>query len=360
MQKVDLPPAVPELPVQEPDLKRISDAPADKVQMTWIGHATLLIQSGGKNFLTDPVFSERCSAVQFVGPRRYTRVPVSIEQLPQIDGVLISHNHYDHLDLNSILALVAQGKVENWYVPLGVKSWMVARGCEADTVHEMDWWDRHPIFPADSMEVVCLPSQHFSGRFLHDWDNTLWAGWAVVSPKGRFYFAGDTGYRTVPANKTEDEIDDMKLPVCPAFKEIGEKYGPFDAAAIPIGAYSPRWFMSPIHCNPAEAVMIHTDIKSKQSVAMHWGTFKLTDEAIHAPPVELAAALTKQGRKADEFIVLHHGETRAFPTASSASAAAASATGPTAVATGASAEATAAPSSPASAAVPATDARQSS
>jgi len=169
-----------------------------------------------------------------------------------------------------------------------------------------------------SLQVVCTPCQHFSGRTPNDTNHTLWASWCILSQSKRFWFGGDTGYRSCPRpdegrpGYSLEWEEKLKLPVCPVFKEIGEKYGPFDLAAIPIGAYSPRWLMSPVHLNPEDSVCVHRDIRSKQSVGMHWGTFCLTDEPVHEPPVRLAEALKKANIPAEEFVVMTHGEVREF------------------------------------------------
>jgi len=170
---------------------------------------------------------------------------------------------------------------------------------------------------ASAMRVICTPCQHFSGRYVLDQNETLWASWVIKGLGSSFYFAGDTGYRSIPQSlgmhPSPEEERKLDLPVCPAFKEIGDRYGPFDLAAIPIGAYSPRWVMSPVHLSPEDAVCVHQDIKSRQSVGMHWGTFALTDEPLWEPPERLAAELTFKNLSPTEFIALQHGETRMFP-----------------------------------------------
>jgi len=301
---------VKEFPIVKTDWKAVNSPPKDQVQATWIGHASFLVQMDNLNILTDPIFSERCSASQLIGPKRFTPIPFQIKELPDIDLVIISHNHYDHLDTNSVEALIP--KVKKWYVPLGVRQWMIDTGVKKDDVFELDWWES--LKYNETCEVICTPCQHSTGRTLTDRNETLWASWSIVSSKARFYFAGDTGYRSVPKGKTEAEIKKLNLPTCPVFKEIGEKYGPFDLACIPIAAYSPRWFMSPIHANPEDAVNIHIDVKARQSVGMHWGTFCLTDEPIWEPPEVLKAELADKKQPLDSFVVLSHGETQAFLT----------------------------------------------
>ena len=264
------------------DLNQIQNPPRDKIQATWIGHSTLLVQFEGKNILTDPIFSVRCSPVKWAGPSRYTKAPFSVEDLPEIDFVVISHNHYDHLDLATIHSL---GNSPIYFVPLGLKKWFAKAGVKK--VVEMDWWEEHKI---GVFTFVCTPTQHFSGRGLFDRNETLWCSWAVIGENKRFWFAGDTGYFS-------------------KFKNIGDKYGPFDLSAIPIGAYEPRWFMKPMHVNPDEAVQIHLDVKSKMTIGIHWGTFILTDEPIEEPREKLQESIISRKLIEREFIAINHGQT---------------------------------------------------
>ena len=194
-----------------------------------------------------------------VGPKRYRDVPCSIHDLPcHLDAVLISHNHYDHLDMNTVTLLNARYGVDvRWFVPLGLTSWFESAGCE--NVVELDWWEESCIPEKLDTSFIFVPAQHWSKRTLADDNKSLWGGWVVIGPRHRFYFAGDTGY-------------------CPSFKEIGTMYGPFTASAIPIGAFEPRWFMKYQHVNPEEAVAIHLDVRSDFSLAIHWGTFALANE----------------------------------------------------------------------------------
>jgi L-ascorbate metabolism protein UlaG (beta-lactamase superfamily) len=259
----------------------------DTSTVTWIGHATILLQMEGYNILTDPHFSERASPVQWAGPERVVPPGLVFEELPPIDIVVISHDHYDSLDEQTIKRLGQRpgGEKTRFYVPLGLKNWFTARGI--DQVVEMDWWDRHQD---GNLEIIAVPVQHWSKRSLFSRNKTLWAGWVINANAFRFFFVGDSGYT-------------------PQFKQIGKKLGPFDLAAIPIGAYEPRWFMARHHVNPAESVSIHKDIGSKKSVAIHWGTFILTDEPLDEPPEKLAAAMQKNQIPPEEFLVLKHGET---------------------------------------------------
>jgi L-ascorbate metabolism protein UlaG (beta-lactamase superfamily) len=255
--------------------------------LTWVGHATVLLQINGTNILTDPHFSERTSPVQWAGPQRVAPLGLAIEDLPTIDIVVISHDHYDALDEQTIKRLHQRpgGEKTRFYVPLGLKNWFAIRGVRK--VIEMDWWDQHHD---GELEITAVPVQHWSKRSIFSRNKTLWVGWVLKSDTFRFLFVGDTGY-------------------APHFKEIGEKLGPFDLAAIPIGAYEPRWFMRHHHVNPEEALQIHVDIGSKKSVAIHWGTFILTDEPLDEPPRRLAKALQENKISQEDFLVLQHGQT---------------------------------------------------
>ena len=255
--------------------------------LTWIGHATVLIQVDGKNILTDPHFSERASPVQWAGPKRAVPPGISLHELPVIHMVLISHDHYDSLDKESIRMLRARrgGDHTVFFVPLGLKGWFEHLGVQ--NVMELDWWDRQERI---GLEVVAVPLRHWSKRSLFSRNETLWAGWAVLSPRFRFLFVGDSGYGAM-------------------FQSIGEALGPFDLAAIPIGAYEPRWFMRTHHMNPEEAVQVHLDVRSRKSLAIHWGTFVLTDEPLDRPPEELEEAKKRAGIADEAFVVLKHGET---------------------------------------------------
>ncbi|KAF8954818.1 hypothetical protein BGZ46_002811 [Entomortierella lignicola] len=298
-------------PKKQEDPVVASVARHESVVTTWLGHACFLVQLEGVNILFDPVFSERCSPSQWAGPKRITPPPCKLDDLPRIDIVIISHNHYDHLDLTTVKKL--QNDHEPYfYVPLGNKAWFNSIGIKSK-VTECDWWDEHEnTFHDDksAVKVTCTPCQHFTGRSLTDRNDTLWASWAVQTvPKNesekvtKVFFGGDTGYRYVPKGADEDE-----MPHCPAFKEIGDRIGPFDFSMIPIGAYSPRWFMSPIHCSPEDAVRLHEDIKSKRSVGMHWGTWVLTNEDVTEPPKRLEAYMKKRGHDPNTFNVMEIGE----------------------------------------------------
>lgn len=291
-------------PKVEPDLAFITaNAKAGESMqpaVTWIGHATMLVQFAGLNALTDPIFSERASPLSFIGPRRAQPPGIALADLPRIDLVLISHNHYDHLDEASVRALAAQaGGPPLFVVPLGNKAWFTEIGI--DRVVELDWWQSHHLeSPTGPVEVVLTPVQHWSGRTLTDRMVALWGGFAVFSSDFQFFHAGDTGYST-------------------DFQEIARRFanrqrdGGFDLALLPIGAYAPRWFMKDQHVDPAEAVQIHRDLGARRSVAYHWGTFSLSDEALDDPPVALAAARRAQGIVESDIPVLAIGETLRLP-----------------------------------------------
>ncbi len=269
--------------------------------LTWVGHATVLAQLGGLNVVTDPVFSERVSPLSFIGPKRQAPPGLTLAQLPHIDVVLISHNHYDHLDDASVRALAAQaGGSPLFVVPLGIKAWMAERGITH--VVELDWWQSHPVASRmGTVDVVLTPVQHWSGRGLNDRLATLWGGYAVFAPDQHLYFSGDTGY--------SKDFRDIREHFAPRQREGGG----FDIALIAVGAYEPRWFMSSQHVNPAEAVQIHVDLGAKRSVGVHWGTFALTDESLDTPPLALAEARAAKGLADEQFFLMAVGETRKLP-----------------------------------------------
>jgi L-ascorbate metabolism protein UlaG (beta-lactamase superfamily) len=279
----DVPAFVPDL--EKPDLNKINHPHPQKIQVTWIGHSTFLIQVEGFNILTDPMFSERASPVSFAGPKRLVPPGISISDLPFIHAVIISHNHYDHLDAPTVKRL---GNLTRYFVPIGLSRWFKKRNIV--NLVEMDWWASSQL---DTIRFHAVPIQHFSSRTQCDRNKTLWAGWVIETGAGNIFFSGDTGYALL-------------------FKEIGKKLGPIHLSFIPIGGYSPRWLMRPMHVNPPEAVMIHRDLASAQSVGMHWGTFKLTDEPMAEPPLYLKKALKEAGISEIAFIVMKVGETRVF------------------------------------------------
>jgi N-acyl-phosphatidylethanolamine-hydrolysing phospholipase D len=254
----------------------------EKLQVTWIGHSTFLIQYKGVNVLTDPIFSERASPFAFVGPRRLKAPGLKIKDIPTIDAVLISHNHYDHLDKHSIQAL---SKDTTFLVPAKLGS--LLEKWKRKNVFEFEWW-QDKTFPFG--KATAVPAQHWSSRTLFDARTTLWSGWLITIFDKTIYFAGDTGYT-------------------PEFKELKNRAGSIHLSLIPIGSYSPRSFMEIQHINPEEAVQIHNEIGSRYSIGMHWGTFRLSDERIGEPPLRLRDALKKSG-SGYPFVTLDVGETR--------------------------------------------------
>jgi len=256
--------------------------------VTWVGHSTFLVQMDHATFLTDPIWSSTASPVSFLGPRRFVAPGIALEALPPIDFVLISHGHYDHLDLPTLAALAADHPRARFYVPLGHGPLLRARGL--DRVVELDWGE-HAV--EGRVTIHCLPAQHWSRRGLRDQGRALWASWAVLGPRRRFYFAGDGGYS-------------------PDFAAIGEALGPFDLAALPIGAYAPPAMMRPWHLDPEEAVRAGTDLGARRMVAMHFGTFDLSDEPIDEPPRRFRAAAATTGLAPEAAWVLAVGETRGF------------------------------------------------
>jgi L-ascorbate metabolism protein UlaG (beta-lactamase superfamily) len=274
-----------QFPQERPELEWLASNRSEP-SVTWIGHATLLVQVGGLNILTDPHFSERAFAVQWMGPRRRVPLNVRLDELPRIDLVLISHSHYDHLDEQTVKALAAQrGGSPKFLVPLGIERWLEREGIAG--AQAFDWWDHTRL---GSVEVHFVPAQHWSARSPFDRNRTLWGGWVLRGPGFSFYFAGDTGY-------SRD------------FADIGERFGGFDVAAIPVGAYAPRWFMKDQHVDPEEAVRIHLDVRSRLSIGIHWGSFELTDEPLDAPIGELATARRLHGIEEQAFRLLRQGQT---------------------------------------------------
>lgn len=258
--------------------------------VTWVGHSTLLVQMDHVTFLTDPAWSKTASPFASIGPRRFVPPGIALDDLPPIDFVVVSHNHYDHLDLTTLAALAERDGNTRFFVPLGNARLLVEKGVPDAVVEELDWGEMREY--ADVV-VHCLPAQHWSRRGLTDENKALWASWAVTGPERRFYFAGDTGYFE-------------------GFARIAAIFGRFDLAAVPIGAYLPVAMMKETHLNPEEAVQAALDLRAKRALAMHFGTFDLSDEPLDEPPHRFRAAAIETRLGTDGAWVLKIGETRAF------------------------------------------------
>jgi len=279
------------VPVGTPRLVRDGE-PSGNARVTWVGQATVLIQHAGINVLTDPILSEMASPVSFAGPRREFPPGLDFDELPPIHVVVLSHDHYDHLDAATIRRL---GSGPRYFVPLGLKAWLVEEGIPADRIVEMDWWESEKTVIAGSqLEMTATPSQHVSGRSLIDRNERLWASWAIRWSDFSVWFGGDTGYNDVQ------------------FREIGAYFGGFNLGIIPIGSYAPRDYMRAVHLDPADAVKVHRDIKAERSMAMHWGTFHLTAEPLLEPPKLLRDAVEIANLPAGSFSVFAIGESRAY------------------------------------------------
>ena len=248
------------------------------LQVTMVNHSTVLLQQPGCNILTDPIWSARCSPVAFAGPRRRRLPGVEFDRLPRIDTVLLSHDHYDHLDIPTLRRLAARGGA-TFVVPTCVARLLESHGI--GPVRELDWGDSLAV-PGATVHAV--PAFHFSGRGLFDRNRTLWCGYLIESAFGKVYFAGDTGFG-------------------PHFEWIRERFGAPRVALLPIGAYAPRWFMAPIHMNPEDAVEAHRILGAATSIAIHHGTFQLADEAIDTPRQTLKACAA-----GESFLVLDNGQ----------------------------------------------------
>ena len=269
--------------MEKPNYKEIYNN--DNIVTTWIGHETFLYQNKDINVLTDPHFTDRASPLSFAGPKRYMPPGMEIDDLPNIDVVTISHSHYDHLDYRSVKLIAEKYEDVLFLVPLGLEEWFINKGIK--NVRELDWWDSIKV---RDTEITFAPVQHWSARGLFDRNETLWGAWHFKNYYHSFIHLGDTGYS-----------DD--------FKEIRKRLGSVDLAAIPIGAYEPRWIMEVSHMNPEEAVMSFLDLEASKAIGMSWGTFILTDEPVREPPQKLIEVVSKYNISQDRFFTLKHGET---------------------------------------------------
>lgn len=263
---------------------------AGKSRVTFINHATTLIQTAGLNILTDPVWADYVGVFDRIGPKRVRPAGVKEKDLPQIDVILLSHNHYDHLDITTMKRLADRFK-PTIFVPLGIKAYLQQEGITT-TIIELDWWQAHTYSrEGTNVEITCVPAQHFSGRGVSDRNKTLWCGYVVKNAQtaDEIYFAGDSGYGS-------------------HFKKIGAAFPNIKLALIPIGAFRPRWFMSPVHIAPDEAVKVHLDVQARQSIGIHFGTFPLADDGEQEPIQELQKSLTQANISPSAFRALDFGE----------------------------------------------------
>lgn len=270
----------------EPPPERVADG---RLRVTFVNHSTVLLQMDGLNVLTDPVWSERVSPVSWAGPRRKRAPGLRMEDLPPIDVVLISHNHYDHMDVPTLRRL-AESHGPRVLAGLGNARYLASEG--VGRAEDMDWMDGVDV--TDDVRITCVPAQHFSGRGLSDRNGTLWCGFVIEGPSGRVYFAGDTGYG-------------------PHFAEARRLFGPMRLALLPIGSYRPEWFMEPVHTTPAQAVQAHHDLEAATSIGIHFGTFALGDDGQEEPLADLEAALAADPTRSPRFWTLENGEAREVP-----------------------------------------------
>ena len=279
------PPYAPEY--ASPAIARIQNPDPEKIQLTWVGHATFLVQVAGMNILTDPMWSERASPVSWLGPKRHARPGIRFEDLPRIDVVLVSHTHYDHLDRPTILRL---GNAPLYIVPQRVGAWF--RNENITNVVELTWWSKTAV---ETIAFNAVPAKHWSKRWLFRNEQDVgWSGYVIETPAGVVYFAGDTGYHPE------------------YFKVIGAAFRNIDIGLIPIGAYYPREVFGNYHIDPREALELHKEVGAKQSVGMHWGVFQLTQEPLAEPPALLAKERDARNMRPQEFSTMKIGETRSL------------------------------------------------
>lgn len=257
--------------------------------VTWVNHSTFWVQNCGKSLLVDPIWNKRCSPFSFVGPKRRIIAKPPFDEIAAVDYVVISHNHYDHLDKWSIARLSQYFPQIVWIVPKGVKKCLSKLfSIKKERIIELEWWQTADL---DQLKLTAVPAQHFSGRGLFDSNRSLWMGCVGEFGDGKkVYFAGDTGY---------NEFD---------FKKIGKKFHSMDLSLLPIGVYAPRKFMKIVHVNPSESILIHQEVESKLSVGGHWGTFRLSSEGLERPPYDLFCALDQAAIDVKKFRVLKPGQ----------------------------------------------------
>ena len=258
----------PVIPLKPESLK---NPPAPGLRMAWLGHAGVLMEVDGKRILTDPILSERASPFTFAGPKRFHEPPISFAELTGIDAVIISHNHYDHLDRATVTKLADLGT--KIYVPLGNRPQLLAWKIAPDQVIELDWWQEVDL---GGVRIIATPARHYSSRGLFDYKETLWASWSIVGSRHRVFFSGDTGYSKV-------------------FREIGQKIGPFDLTLIKIGSYGPGQMWRDIHMPPEESIQTHLDVQGARMLPIHWGTFDLGNHAWDEPILRTLSAADQAG-----------------------------------------------------------------
>lgn len=261
--------------------------PTEKVNATFINHATFLIQLPGVNVLTDPVYSERVSPYTFAGPKRAREPGIPFDILPKIDVVIVSHNHYDHMDMDTLKKVDAKYH-PLFLVPLGDEKHLLKEGIQ--NVKAMDWWEEVKV---KNVRFIFTPSQHWSARHVWDKNECLWGSFMIDSGATKIYHAGDTGYG-------------------PHFLDIKSRLGAPDMALLPIGAYKPRWFMKHHHMDPEDAVKAHIDLGATRSIAMHFGTFQLTDEGIGEPTRDLGLSLKAKNIPKTQFMILDQGQALSY------------------------------------------------
>ena len=279
-------PAVPDWHVLDEAERDQQLSVASNPSVTWLGHASFLIRTGGKIILTDPFLGKTAGKMGF-GPKRFVPAALCVDQLPKVDILLMSHNHYDHLDAQTIEAYPYKAETQV-IVPLGLGEFFTRRGYQK--VAEQDWWD---TWMMPGLSIKTLPAVHFSGRGLFDRKKTLWASFAIETPDGKIWFSGDTAWGEV-------------------FKEVGEKAGPFDYAIVGIGAYEPSTIMVEVHATPEEGIAIAKAVGAKKAIGMHWGTIMLTPEDPFEAPVRFRKAAGDQGYGMDNALILKIGETRSL------------------------------------------------
>lgn len=259
------------VPVERGDVRRFGSAPETGLRITWLGHSSVLVEIDGANVLLDPVWSERCSPLSFIGPVRFHPPPLALDELPELDAVVISHDHYDHLDYDTIIELSKRNL--QFVVPLGVGAHLEYWGIDPARITELEWWQS---FRVGQVDLTATPSRHFSGRSLvmADRDQTLWAGWALLGPEHRVFYSGDTA-------------------MFPEFEQIGARLGPFQATLLEVGAYNQLW--ADVHLGPEQALRAHQMVRGDLLVPVHWGTFDLALHAWTEPMERLLVGAAEKG-----------------------------------------------------------------